>query len=111
VHRLLSVLFAGCLFVALVCALRPDPEAIAGAIPDYVLHAGVFAVLSVLGLVAFPQLDRAVLFTLLAAFGALIEVLQGQPMFHRDADWHDWLADLIAVACVLAIMPHFQNRQ
>lgn len=104
-HRLLLALFSISSLAAFVCSLTPDPEAIAGTVPDYVLHAGVFALLSVLGFAAFPRLDRAYLFLLLACFGALIEVVQGQLAFHRDADWHDWLADLISVFCVMAIMP------
>ena len=40
---------------------------------------------------------------MMAAFGAFIELSQAIPMIHRDAEWDDWFADLIATVVALIV--------
>jgi VanZ family protein len=77
------------------------------AVPDVHLwdkaeHAIAWAVLAGVGLVLFP---RAVLPIALFAlgFGVLVEILQGALPFGRDADWKDWIADLVGVAAAVIV--------
>ena len=71
---------------------------------DKAQHFVAFYALTVLALLAFPRTHVLVPAVALSCFGALIEVVQGLPMVHRDCDWHDWLADTIAIAAVLVPM-------
>jgi hypothetical protein len=45
----------------------------------------------------------------MAAFGALIEIVQLIPMLHRDSDWHDWVADVFAVVIALGCFALYQR--
>jgi VanZ family protein len=65
-------------------------------------HFVGFAVLAVLGLLAYGR-RRGGMFAGLLAFGALIEVLQGLSGY-RFAEWGDWLADALGVAVGHALM-------
>lgn len=64
---------------------------------DKAEHAIGWAVLTGSGLVLFPRQPLRVM-AFSVAFGALIEVLQGLPVIHRDSDIKDWLADLVGAA-------------
>jgi len=64
---------------------------------DKLQHMTAFAVLTLLGWVAYPRVSRIKLVLALIAFGGLIEIVQLIPMLQRDSDWHDWLADIIAI--------------
>jgi len=41
---------------------------------------------------------------LLSGFGALIEIVQGLPIVHRDEDIWDWVADTLAIIAATAPM-------
>jgi hypothetical protein len=71
---------------------------------DKAQHFVAFYALTVLALLAFPRAPVLLPAAALSAFGALIEVVQGLPVVHRDSDWHDWLADTLAIAAVLLPM-------
>jgi hypothetical protein len=45
-----------------------------------------------------------VIAVLLSAFGALIEIVQGLPVVHRDRDFWDWVADTLAIIAALSPM-------
>ena len=71
---------------------------------DKAQHFVAFYALTVLALLAFPRAHVLLPAAALSGFGALIEVVQGLPVVHRDCDWHDWLADTLAIAAVLVPM-------
>lgn len=103
VAGLARVAFWACLLGVVVLSLTPVQQ-----LPPQVLnlwdkaqHAGGFAVLTLLGLWAYPQ--RAV--TLLAAMlalGAGIEVAQAATGW-RYGDVADWLADAVGVAAAYTV--------
>ena len=103
VTGLARVAFWACLLGVVVLSLTPVQQ-----LPPQVLnlwdkeqHAGGFAVLTLLGLWAYPQ--RAV--TLLAAMLALgvgIEVAQSATGW-RYGDVADWVADAVGVAAAYAL--------
>lgn len=103
VTGLARVAFWACLLGVVVLSLTPVQQ-----LPPQVLnlwdkaqHAGGFAVLTLLGLWAYPQ--RAV--TLLAAMlalGAGIEVAQAATGW-RYGDVLDWVADAVGVAAAYAL--------
>jgi hypothetical protein len=72
-------------------------------------HMAAFFVITVLGRVAFHDLSRKILTPALIGFGALIEMVQMIPALHRDSDWHDFLADIIAVIAALAVAHVFER--
>ena len=71
---------------------------------DKARHFSAFAVLTISGILAFPRTRIIVIAGLLSLAGAAIEVIQGLPMVHRDADVLDWVADSTAIAMVLAVI-------
>lgn len=69
---------------------------------DKANHFAGFAVLAVLGILAYGR-RRGGMFAGLLAFGAAIEALQWLSGY-RLAEWGDWLADAIGVAAGHALM-------
>jgi hypothetical protein len=69
---------------------------------DKSTHFIAFYVLTGLAVAAFPRQNLFVIAALLSAFGALIEIVQGLPMVHRDKDFWDWVADTLAISSALA---------
>ena len=88
---------------ALWVALTPASAMAEVNVSDKLLHFAAFAALSVIAVIAWGPRRPLLLGSLLSGFGALIEVLQGLPLFHRDASVADWVADTAAVVLVLAI--------
>ena len=70
---------------------------------DKVEHMLAFFTLAVLGGLGWPQ-ARAWLATALLVVGALIEVLQGTSLIHRDMDVMDWLADAAGIMLGMALV-------
>lgn len=68
---------------------------------DKAKHFSAFFVLGGLAALAFPRQRLVGLGLLLSGFGALIEVVQGLPLVHRDADLNDWMVDSLALLVVL----------
>ncbi len=87
--------FALCALAILVLALMSAPPKVITTGWDKSNHALGFAVLMVLGSLAF-SVKRVVLLVGLLAFGALIEVLQSFTCC-RAADWGDLAADLVGL--------------
>ena len=71
---------------------------------DKARHFSAFAVMTTSAILAFPRTRLSVIAGLLSLAGAAIEVVQGLPMVHRDADVFDWVADSTAIVMVLAII-------
>lgn len=97
-------LFWLALAFTLVMALLPKPPTPPGLdAGDKVQHVLAFAVLSLLATFAYPRRRLVDIFAAMAAFGALIEVLQLIPALGRDAEFMDWVADCAATLAVLAL--------
>jgi hypothetical protein len=71
---------------------------------DKARHFSAFAVITVSAILAFPRTRLPVIAGLLSLAGAAIEIIQGLPMVHRDADVFDWVADSAAIVLVLAVI-------
>jgi hypothetical protein len=102
--RLARITFFAALAFTLYSAVIPPQDALQLAPWDKAEHFVAFYVLTCLSVLAFPQRNLFVLAALLSAFGALIEIVQGLPIVHRDMDFWDWVADTIAIAGALAPM-------
>ncbi|MFP5329697.1 MAG: VanZ family protein [Alphaproteobacteria bacterium] len=89
---------------AFVMAAMPYPPEFPGGPSDKVQHVIAFLVLAALGLWAYPRSPKRLLLVGLAAFGALIELVQSIPALNRDSDPTDWMADTLAAATVLTLV-------
>jgi len=85
----------------LAMANLPDPPQIPGELSDKAQHMLAFAVLSALARAAWPATAAWKILVLLAAFGAIVELLQAAAGLGRDPSMADWLADVAAIALVL----------
>jgi hypothetical protein len=108
VLRLYRFAFWAAALFAFVMAVVPDPIEIPTS--DKVQHMAAFFTITLLGCAGYRGLPRVKLMLAMFAFGAMIEVVQLVPMLHRDAEWSDWLADIVAVLAALAIA-HVAERQ
>jgi hypothetical protein len=101
--ELIRLAFWAALLFAFVMAVIPQPPQLPGAPSDKVQHILAFSVLTALAVIGYPQIPLLHIGLALAAFGALIEVIQLIPALNRSADFIDWVADVVAVAVVLLI--------
>lgn len=104
------ILFGAALVLIFVLSLMPVPEGLmVFSWQDKVEHALAFLVLGLLG-------ERARIggmrywSPLLLAYGALIELAQGQTA-HRMADPFDWVADAVGVAMAAALVIAWRARR
>ncbi len=89
---------------AVVMAVLPKPPAMPmDGYGDKVEHIIAFATLSLLAVIAFPQMPRLRIVERLSFLGALIEVVQSIPALHRDCDIRDWVADTVAIVVVVSL--------
>jgi hypothetical protein len=94
-----QIVFVLALIVGVPVALAPGDDSV-GLIPwDKAKHFLAFYGYAGLAAAALPRRPLWVPAALVVAYGALIEVLQGLPAFHRDADGWDLFADAFAVFC------------
>ena len=63
-----------------------------------------FFMLTILSLVAFPRRSPLLIGLFLAWIGAMIELIQGLPVVHRDCDVWDWVVELIAIGAVYGVI-------
>lgn len=92
-------------FVIAVTPLLPDtgPEG-----SDKLNHIAAFLVLTAGAGLIFPKAPLWRSAALLAAYGALIEIVQGLPFVGRDRSLADWLTDCAAIA--VAVIPLALSR-
>jgi hypothetical protein len=102
--RLAQVAFFTALIFTFYSAVIPPKQALQLAPWDKAEHFMAFYALTGLAVAAFPRRNLFVVSTLLSAFGALIEFVQGLDIVHRDRDFWDWVADTIAIIAALAPM-------
>jgi hypothetical protein len=105
---LLIILARIAFFAALVftfySAVIPPAQAVELVPWDKAEHFIAFYALTGLAVAAFPKGNLLLIAVLLSSFGALIEIVQGLPIVHRDRDFWDWVADTIAIIGALAPM-------
>ena len=105
--RVMRLMFCLLTLFTLTMAFLPKPPATPiDRFGDKFEHVLAFAVLTTAALIGWPQSRRWRIVVLLLALGGLIEVVQAVPVLHRDSDWHDWVADTVAIiATALLISP------
>lgn len=99
---LVRVLFWTSLALAFLMAVLPNPVPV--QVNDKFQHFAAFVVLAALAILSYPRAPLAKIAVLLALFGALIEVMQAIPTFHRDAELADWLVDIGAIVAVIVLV-------
>jgi hypothetical protein len=102
--RLAKVAFFAALLFTFYSAVIPPEHAMQLVPWDKAEHFIAFYALTGLAAAAFPRRHILAIAVLLSAFGALIEIVQGLPIVHRDKDFWDWVADTLAIAAALAPM-------
>ena len=102
--NLIKTVFWVAVVTVLYVALAPASQSPEVFMSDKVLHFAAFVALSGLAAVAFGVRRPVRLGFLLSAFGALIEFLQGLPLFGRDMSFGDWVADTVAVVLTLGAL-------
>ncbi|WP_442681403.1 teicoplanin resistance protein VanZ [Sphingomonas sp. ASY06-1R] len=102
-RRMFVFAFWLAVLIAYVSAILPGAEAPHIAAWDKLNHMLAFFTITFLARAAYPRLAVLPLFALLAAFGAFIEISQAVPFIHRDAEWDDWFADVIAIVIGLVL--------
>jgi len=103
-RRLFVTAFWGALLFAYVDAIIPGKDAISLSAWDKLNHMIAFFTITFLARAAYPKIPVFRLFLMMAGFGAFIELSQAIPFIHRDAEWDDWFADMMAtlVALIMA---------
>jgi hypothetical protein len=89
--------------LAAVMALLPKPPDLLGGAGDRVQHMIAFATLGALAAMGWRERPAVPLFAVIAAFGGAIEIFQGIPSLHRDPDFIDWLADMVAALAAMGL--------
>ncbi|NKI99889.1 hypothetical protein [Novosphingobium sp. SG707] len=85
-------------------ALSPKPPATPlDQMGDKFTHMTAFAVLTLVARIGYPMTSPLRVLERMALFGALIEVFQAIPSLHRNCDWRDWVADMVATSAMLVI--------
>jgi hypothetical protein len=102
--RLAQVTFFSALLFTFYCAVVPPGRAIQLVPWDKAEHFIAFYTLTALAAAAFPRRRWWAIAASLSAIGALIEIVQGTSIVHRDMDFWDWVADTLAIGAALAPM-------
>ena len=102
--KIARIAFLAALTFTCYSAVAPQARVLHLTPWDKSTHFIAFYVLTGLAVAAFPRQNLFVVAALLSAFGALIEIVQGLPMVHRDKDFWDWVADTLAICAALAPM-------
>ncbi len=102
--RLAQAAFIAAVLFTFYSAVIPPSKAIQLVPWDKAEHFIAFYVLTALAASAFPGRSLFAIAASLSAFGALIEIVQGTPIVHRDMDFWDWVADSLAIGAALAPM-------
>jgi hypothetical protein len=103
-RRLAQLAFLAALVFTFYSAVIPPTQAVQLVPWDKAEHFMAFYGLTGLAVAGFPRRSPLLIAALLSAFGALIEVVQGLPIVHRDEDFWDWVADSLAIIAALSPM-------
>lgn len=101
---LAKLAFFSALIFTFYSAVVPPTQALQLVPWDKAEHFIAFYALTGLAVAAFPKRKLVLIAALLSGFGALIEIVQGLPLVHRDRDFWDWVADSVAIAAALSPM-------
>jgi hypothetical protein len=99
-----KVAFFAALLFTFYSAVIPPQHALQLVPWDKAEHFIAFYALTGLAAAAFPRRHLLGIALALSGFGALIEIVQGLPIVHRDKDFWDWVADTLAIGAALAPM-------
>jgi hypothetical protein len=102
--RIARIAFFAALLFTFYSAVIPPARALQLVPWDKAEHFIAFYTLTGLAAAAFPRNNIFLIAALLSGFGALIEIVQGMPIVHRDMDFWDWVADTLAISAALAPM-------
>ena len=105
------LLFWAAALFAFVMAILPSPPELPGEPGDKVQHMVAFATLAALGTWAYVDTALWQFLVGLSLYGALIELVQAVPAFHRDSDIKDWIADTLACGAVLLFVRWRRSRR
>ncbi len=103
-RRVAQAAFVAALVFTFYSAVIPPSQSLQLVPWDKAEHFIAFYALTGLAVAAFPRRSPLLIAALLSGFGALIEVVQGLPIVHRDEDFWDWVADSLAIAAALSPM-------
>jgi hypothetical protein len=110
--KIARIVFFAALIFTFYSAVIPPREALQLVPWDKAEHFIAFYTLTGLAVAAYPRRNLLALALMLSAFGALIEIVQGLPIVHRDRDFWDWVADTIAISAAVApMLLHWWRRQ
>jgi hypothetical protein len=104
ISRIAKWAFFAALIFTFYSAVIPPEHALQLVPWDKAEHFIAFYGLTGLAAAAFPNRHLLLIAVLLSAFGALIELVQGLAIVHRDKDFWDWVADSVAIGAALAPM-------
>ena len=100
-----GIVLAVALAYTLFKAFAPAHEGGSGLFPwDKADHFSAFFVLTGLAMVALPRQPLWRIAAGMSALGAMIEVIQGLPFVGRDCDFWDWVAEMVAISAVYAVV-------
>ena len=102
-RRLFVIAFWLAALFAYVEAIMPAQDQVELGVWDKINHMAAFFTITFLARAAYPRIKVFRLFAMMAAFGAFIELSQAIPLVHRDAEWDDWFADLLATMIALIV--------
>ena len=98
-----------CFCIALICVLLATLLPIESPVrflDDKAQHLLSFFLLASIGVAAWGRRHVLLLCFVLALTGGMIELLQATPLIGRDAEFLDWVADVVGIGIVLiAVLP------
>lgn len=103
-----AAFWSACVFT-LVMATNPQPPQV--PMPDKLLHAAAFFVLTALHKMAYRDFGFWRRIAAMAVLGGAIELIQSIPDLHRDADIKDWVADIAAAILASWIVSGLSARR
>lgn len=104
------LVFWAALSFTMVMATMPKPPTMFSTPSDKVNHIIAFFVLTALHQVAYRDFGFWRRMLMMTMLGGVIELVQMVPSLNRDAEWIDWLADVVAAfvaSCLVSLaMPN-----
>ena len=102
-RRMWMLIFWALLAVALTKSVSQFMPTMLDLMWDKAQHFTAFATLTLLAVLAWPNMSSIRLLERMALLGAMIEVIQATPSLQRGCDIFDWTADMVATLAVLGI--------
>lgn len=106
IHPLLlrGVFWATLAFSVIMAVIPYPPHIPIDNLGDKFEHALAFAVMALLGAIAYPRFPVTRMAERLSFLGAMIELIQSIPSLHRDCDIADWVTDTVSILLVLCLV-------